>query len=125
MNDQIKIGHLSLSNTNPGLRKTPPQEKTAGAASFKDVLDRNVLKFSHHAQQRMEQRGISFKPETLTKIVNAIDQAATKGAKDSLVVYRDIAMIVNIPSRTVVTALDGSSLQGNVFTQIDSAVIVS
>ncbi|GGD68341.1 TIGR02530 family flagellar biosynthesis protein [Paenibacillus nasutitermitis] len=125
MNDGIKIGHLSLTSSNAGLRKTSSQEKSAAPLSFKEVLDRNVLKFSSHAQQRMEQRGISFKPETLTKIVDAIDQAATKGAKDSLVVYRDIAMIVNIPSRTVVTALEGSALKGNVFTQIDSAVIVS
>jgi hypothetical protein len=35
------------------------------------------------------------------------------------------ALIVNIPNRTVVTALDGASMKDNVFTQIDSAVIIS
>ncbi|SFS79332.1 TIGR02530 family flagellar biosynthesis protein [Paenibacillus sp. BC26] len=125
MDDILKIGHLRLTG-NSQLRKPNQQESTAaGTASFKEVLDRNVLKFSNHAELRMAQRGITFKPETISKIVNAIDQAAAKGAKDSLVVYRDIAMIVNVPSRTVITALDGNSLQGNVFTQIDSAVIVS
>lgn len=90
------------------------------------MLDRQQqLKFSFHAQQRLMQRGIELKPEQLTKIVNAVEQAAAKGAKDSLVLYQDIAMIVNVPNRTVVTAMDGNSMQEHVFTQIDSAVVVS
>ncbi|NBD22464.1 TIGR02530 family flagellar biosynthesis protein [Paenibacillus glycinis] len=124
MDDVMKVGHLHLA-ANAQFRKPAQTDNAGGNASFKEVLDRNVLKFSHHAEQRIAQRGITLKPETLTKIGNAIDQAAAKGAKDSLVVYRDIAMIVNVPSRTVVTAMDGSAMQGNVFTKIDSAVIVS
>ncbi|QHT60700.1 flagellar biosynthesis protein [Paenibacillus lycopersici] len=125
MDDIMKIGHLHLA-ANAQLRKPAQTEGTSsGSASFKEMLERNVLKFSQHAEQRIAQRGITIKPEALDKIGNAIDQAAAKGAKDSLIVYRDIAMIVNVPSRTVVTAMDGNALQGNVFTQIDSAVIVS
>ncbi|WP_227871928.1 TIGR02530 family flagellar biosynthesis protein [Paenibacillus albus] len=125
MSDVMKIGHLRLSAA-AQIHKAAQKEQTAGRTeSFQEVLDRNVLKFSHHAETRMAQRGITLKPETLSKIVNAIDQAAAKGAKDSLVVYQDIAMIVNVPTRTVVTAMDGSKLQGNVFTQIDSAVILN
>lgn len=94
-------------------------------ASFQTLLKANELKFSHHAEQRMKQRGIQLKPEQLSKIVTAIEQAAGKGAKDSLVLYRDIAMIVNVPSKTVVTAMDGQSTGGSVFTQIDSAVVIA
>ena len=126
MDDRMTISQLRLNGVNaPQLRKNSQPETNNNAESFKEVLGRSVLKFSHHAEVRMKQRGITFKPETLTKIGNAIDDAAAKGAKDSLVLYRDIAMIVNVPTRTVVTALDGKSLQDNVFTQIDSAVIVS
>ncbi|WP_219836664.1 TIGR02530 family flagellar biosynthesis protein [Paenibacillus sp. R14(2021)] len=125
MDDVMKIGHLRLAAAAQFRKPNTQEAASAQSPTFKEVLDRNVLKFSHHAEQRIAQRGITLKPETLTKIGNAIDQAAAKGAKDSLVVYRDIAMIVNVPSRTVVTAMDGSAMQGNVFTQIDSAVIVS
>lgn len=38
---------------------------------------------------------------------------------------KDMALIVNIPNRTVVTAMDGNAMKDNVFTQIDSAVIIS
>ncbi|UVI32502.1 TIGR02530 family flagellar biosynthesis protein [Paenibacillus spongiae] len=125
MDNRMTIAQLRLTSANAQLRKQAGTEQSGSSASFKDVLNRNVLKFSQHAELRMQQRGISFKPETIHEIVSAIDQAAAKGAKDSLVVYRDVAMIVNIPSRTVVTAMDGKSLHGNVFTQIDSAVIVN
>ena len=126
MDDRMTISQLRLNGVNGSqLRKKSQPETKNNAESFKEVLGRNTLKFSHHAEVRMKQRGITFKPETLTKIGNAIDDAAAKGAKDSLVIYRDIAMIVNVPTRTVVTALDGKSVQDNVFTQIDSAVIVS
>ncbi|GJM83470.1 hypothetical protein HMSSN139_59660 [Paenibacillus sp. HMSSN-139] len=73
----------------------------------------------------MEQRGIELKPEQLNKIESAIDSAAAKGAKDSLILLKDMALIVNVNNRTVVTAMDGSSMKDNVFTQIDSAVIIS
>ncbi|MNG22446.1 hypothetical protein D3C84_1069280 [compost metagenome] len=89
------------------------------------MLDSKVLKFSQHAEVRMKQRGIQLQPESLTKIMNAVDEAESKGAKDSLIVMKDIAMIVNVPSRTVVTAMDGKQMQSNVFTNIDSAVILS
>ncbi|WP_235233864.1 TIGR02530 family flagellar biosynthesis protein [Paenibacillus alkaliterrae] len=92
---------------------------------FQKMLDAQVLKFSHHAEVRMQQRGIKLQPESLTKIMNAVEEAASKGAQDSLVVFRDIAMIVNVPSRTVVTAMDGGQMKSNIFTQIDSAIILS
>jgi len=95
------------------------------AASFKDLLAKERLRFSQHAEQRLRQRGIVLQPDQLDRIANAVDRAATKGAKDSLVIFRDIAMIVNVPNRTVVTAMDGSSVKDHVFTQIDSAVVVA
>ncbi|MBW5444570.1 flagellar biosynthesis protein [Cohnella sp. CFH 77786] len=93
--------------------------------SFRELLQRQQLKFSHHAEQRLEQRGIVLNSDQLERIAGAVDQAAAKGARDSLVLFRDIAMIVNVPNRTVVTAMDGSSMKEHVFTQIDSAVVVS
>lgn len=126
MDDRITISQLRINGVHASqVRKNIQPQTKSNAESFQEVLGRSVLKFSHHAEVRMKQRGITFQPETLTKIGNAIDDAAAKGAKDSLVLYRDIAMIVNVPTRTVVTALDGKSLQDNVFTNIDSAVIVS
>jgi flagellar operon protein len=89
------------------------------------MLQDQLVRFSHHAEVRLQQRGIQLQPEQLAKLESAIDKAAAKGAKDALMLLNGMALIVNIPNRTVVTALDGNSMKDNVFTQIDSAVVIS
>lgn len=127
MSDSVRIGQLYPAGAAPiGIRKSPAADPgTPQGVKFQDLLEASRLKFSRHAEVRMQQRGITLKPEQLGEIMNALRQAEAKGAKDSLVLYRDIAMIVNVPSKTVVTAMDGKSALGNVFTQIDSAVVIS
>ena len=85
---------------------------------------RQPLKFSAHAVQRLNDRKISFDPETMGRINMAIDKAAAKGIEDSLVLTNGAALIVNVKNRTVITAMDKNSLSGNVFTNIDGAIIV-
>ncbi|MFX3632920.1 MAG: TIGR02530 family flagellar biosynthesis protein [Candidatus Pristimantibacillus sp.] len=125
MSETVKIGHLFPVKS--AMLQTAKNTSAKGQPSndFKELLDAKVLKFSHHAEVRMQQRGIQLQPDSITKIMNAVEEAESKGAVDSLIVFRDIAMIVNVPTRTVVTALDGKQMQSNVFTQIDSAVIVN
>lgn len=125
MSDSVKIGHYFPLKSSPLNNAKAAGLKSQQPSEFQDLLDSKVLKFSHHAEVRMKQRGIQLQADSLTKIVNAVDEAASKGAIDSLIVFKDIAMIVNVPSRTVVTAMDGKQMQSNVFTQIDSAVILS
>lgn len=128
MSDSMRIGHLY-----PLAKASPLKAERSGRTSheaakigteFQELLQAQVLKFSHHAEMRMEQRGIKLKPEVLSQIMKAVDEAAVKGAKDSLIVLNDMAMIVNVPSRTVVTAMDQGGMQSNVFTKIDSAIIL-
>ncbi len=69
-------------------------------------------------------RNIGLEPQQLAKLNQAVEKAAQKGARESLVLMNDVAFIVSIKNRTVVTAVDGQNLKENVFTNIDSAVIV-
>jgi flagellar operon protein len=82
------------------------------------------LKFSAHASQRLQERKISLDPSTMSKVNDAIDKADSKGIEDTLVLTKDAALIVNVKNRTVITAMDRNSLVGNVFTNIDGAVVV-
>lgn len=130
MNAPIKVGQLYPGSIRPnGLPqgKSPSQVQTGGqeTTAFKDMLQNQLIHFSNHAVKRLEQRGITLKPEQLHKIESAINNAAAKGAKDSLILMKDMALIVNVNNRTVVTAMDSKSMKDNVFTQIDSAVIIS
>lgn len=125
MNNGVKIGHIFPVKSTPLQSGKVAVNLLPQSTEFQDLLDAKVLKFSHHAEVRMQQRGIKLQAESLTKIINAVEDAASKGAQDSLIVFRDIAMIVNVPSRTVVTAMDGGQMRSNVFTHIDSAIILS
>lgn len=87
---------------------------------FQEELDK--VKFSNHAMKRLENRQIQLSDGELNKIQDAINKAGLKGAKDSLVMMNNTAFIVNIPNRTVVTALPVGESSENIFTNIDSVV---
>lgn len=82
------------------------------------------VKFSNHAIERMRTRGISYSPEDISKLQDAISRAAAKGSKDSLVLMNDSALIVSVKNNTVVTVMDKNALKENVFTNIDSTVVL-
>ncbi len=110
---------------------TPVQIPPTSGGAFRDVLRTaqapavaQPLKFSAHAQQRLESRNIRFTSEDVAKINAMTDKAAAKGAKQSLFMMRDVAMVVSITNRTVITAVDQNSMKENVFTNIDSAAII-
>lgn len=82
------------------------------------------MKLSVHAEKRLKERNISLSNTDFDKISKAVQQAAAKGSKDTLLLYGDLAMIASVPNRTVVTAMDGKNMEDHIFTNIDSAVII-
>ncbi len=82
------------------------------------------IKFSAHAAERMQSRKIEMSPEMMIKVRDAVEKAESKGLEDALVLTKDAAFIVNVKNKTVVTALDRENMIGNVFTNIDGAVVV-
>ena len=98
-------------------------------SSFAAQLERARLetvgpKISSHAWQRIQQRGISMTDAQQRTLAEAMQQLAQKGARDALLMRADAAFVVNVPNRTVVTAIDQQEMQSRVFTQIDSAMLV-
>ena len=117
----------------PGPRPVgrPVQIPPAGTDSFRSVLERATapastepLRFSAHAMQRLQSRNINLSQDDLAQMSAMADKAAAKGAKNSLFIMRDVAMVVSIKNRTVITAVDSDSMKENVFTNIDSAAII-
>lgn len=105
----------------------------ASEISFEDVLKRQQdlaaerateLKFSRHAASRLESRGINLSTEQSARLENGVEQAKAKGINESLVLVDSLAFIVNVPNRTVVTAMDQNETTSNIFTNIDGAVIM-
>ncbi|OGT98934.1 MAG: flagellar protein [Geobacteraceae bacterium GWB2_52_12] len=129
MIDQIFIPNpVQPGKTN---RQQPVKTGVAGQVngpSFATVLDAKLpaegIKFSQHAQDRLRARNINFSANDLASLEGAVNSVAQKGGKESLVMMGDSALVVSIKNRTVVTAMDRAQMMGNVFTNIDSAVII-
>ena len=127
MVDQIYFPEqIQITTPQPAKPKQTPA--APGAKPFARVLDEKLptqgLKFSQHAQERLAARGISLSDSDLQQLSGAVDSVARKGGQDSLVMMGDAAFVVSVKNRTVVTAMDRSQMRGNVFTNIDSAVVV-
>ncbi|QGT99171.1 hypothetical protein SYNTR_0578 [Candidatus Syntrophocurvum alkaliphilum] len=108
-------------------KKDIDNKKTEPKTSFNDILQKKIegeLKISNHAQQRLQSRNIELTENDMNKIEEAVVKAREKGSKDSLVLMDDLAFVVSIKNNTIITAVDGTNLKENVFTNIDSAVIV-
>ena len=104
-----------------------PQVKKPGGASFKDILANEIgkgLKFSAHAKARLEARNIKLTESQLNRINSGVEKAASKGSRESLVLVDNLALVVSVKNKTVITAVDDKNLKENVFTKIDSAVIM-
>jgi len=100
-----------------------PRIKSPGD-SFESIFQKELekVKFSSHALKRLEERNIELSDSEMSKINTAVERAELKGSKDSLVMMNQTAFIVNIPNRTVITAMSIADSSENVFTNIDSVV---
>jgi flagellar operon protein len=113
------ISSTATSASKTGSTKVDP----ASGTSFAETLSQTQnLRFSNHAQKRLEARNINLTDDGISRLSNAVDKAEKRGGKESLVMVDDMAFIVNVKDRLVVTALDSKTRGEGVFTQIDSVV---
>ncbi len=101
----------------------PAPGKNTGLQQPEQAQGNYDLRFSNHAQKRMQSREIALTDEGLSRLSTAVDKAEQRGGKESLVLMDELAFIVNIRERLVVTAIDAGKRGEGVFTQIDSVVI--
>ena len=99
-----------------------------GTRSFAEVLENKkaeeaIPRFSKHAQNRLSERNIELSENVMGRLSAGMQAAGQKGINESLVMVDQLAFIVNVKNQTVITALDGNDKEGNVFTNIDGAVI--
>jgi flagellar operon protein len=129
MSQNLFIRPPQIGSNRPatGINKPQPVSGTSGssfAAIFQEKLTGEPeLKFSAHALKRLESRQIALDGNDLARLKEAVNRADAKGAKESLILMDQLALVVSVRNRTVITAVDGDSMKENVFTNIDSAVI--
>ena len=100
----------------------------AGTPTFASVLAHSTTaaeapKFSRHALERVNRRGIQLDQSTMQRLAGGVSRAATKGSQAAVVFVDSTAFVVSVPNNTVVTAVGSEHMREHVFTNIDSAVI--
>ena len=86
-----------------------------GSASFQDILAEKTGR---------SDGGLKFTDEQMERLSDGTQKAGAKGIRESLVIVDQLAFIVNIPNQTVVTAMDQTEADTNIYTNIDGAVIM-
>lgn len=132
IDSNLPIGGLPASYPRPA--GAPAAAPSAGDASFGAILKQASgtqpagVQLSRHAQNRVDRRDLNLDPATMTRLNNAIDRAAQKGSRNSVVMLDGLAVVVDVRDRTVVTAMNTNGSAGQqgkerVFTNIDSVVV--
>ncbi|MBP5198104.1 MAG: flagellar protein [Lachnospiraceae bacterium] len=126
-------GFLSIDQmTDKLLKQSQPVSAgtTSNGLTFEDVLKQKItgadageIKFSKHAATRLSDRNITLTQSQMDRLSEGTRKAESKGIKDSLVLVDSLAFIVNVPNSTVITAMDATNTDENVFTNINGAVI--
>ncbi len=116
----VKVPFVPIVQNN----EIPKNKGTRSTSRFEQMFKTELekLSFSSHAVKRLESRDIHLSNEEISKLNEAVKKAQAKGSKDSLVMMNDTAFIVNIPNKTVVTAMYVGQGEENIFTNIDSVV---
>ena len=113
------------SPASPAKRAAAP---AAAGPAFADILAQqtgsaSAPRFSRHALDRLQRRGIEMSGSTLQRLTGAVARAAAKGSRDSVVFVDGTAFVVSVANNTVITAVGSEHMREHVFTNIDSAVI--
>ena len=110
--------------------KSSAQASQIENSQFQSILENSLeksqvpdLKFSSHAISRLHASNISVQNEDVARLSNAVQKAEEKGSRDSLIIMNNLAFIVSVKNKTVVTALTQDQMRENVITNIDSTVI--
>lgn len=123
--EQLQDQYLNLN------RQVKNDTSKNNGLSFQDILSQKTgkpetseVKFSKHAVNRLADRNIELSEEQVERLNLGMARAGAKGINESLVIVDSLAFIVNVPNQTVITAMDQTDSDENVFTNIDGAVII-
>ncbi|MGG7176575.1 TIGR02530 family flagellar biosynthesis protein [Clostridium paraputrificum] len=104
-----------------------PKDKASKESNFKDILNKTIeekkgFTLSKHAAERLKE--VNFSESDMKNIEKGFKLAEDKGSKNSVMLYKDVAIIASIENKTVITAVDKNRSTDNVFTNVDSVVLL-
>lgn len=127
LRNQISVTTGSPISTGNVTQPNLPEEN---GTSFAEALQKKIeekqgVEFTKHAMQRLSERSIDItEGNTLERLNKGVEIAADKGSSETLVLVDRNAFVVSVKNNKVITTIPQEELQGNIFTNIDSTVIM-
>ena len=120
---------VSTGVARPSFNNEEKRQESGDASSFAREIETRLgnkqVEFSNHAIRRLESRQIDVaENDRIERLNRGVELAAEKGCDESLILVDSTAFIVSVKNNTVITTVSADDLKENVFTNIDSAVIV-
>jgi flagellar operon protein len=100
-------------------------DQASSDSSLESLQTPKGLNLSTHAMRRLQERNLSLDKEEYAKLQSAMDKLKLKGGQDSLVITGKAAYILDVAKNTIVTAIDKDNIADNVFTKIDSTILMN
>jgi flagellar operon protein len=91
---------------------------------FRSEIQKAELKISKHAKERMNERDIQIKDSEWSQLQEKVVEARKKGVNDSLVLMKDVALIVSAKNNTIVTAMNRDETKSQIFTNINGTIVI-
>lgn len=125
LRNQISVTTGTASTAPAAVQQTQSTESFAEALQQKIQENGQGVEFSKHAMQRMSERSIDLtEGDMLERLNKGVEIAADKGSSETLVLVDTNAFVVSVKNNKVITTISKEELQGNIFTNIDSTVIM-
>ena len=119
-----KIANIAGRGLQQNVQKTQPIDTESFAQILENQKQETEVKVSAHAQERLKQQNITISQQDLGRINDATNMAEKKGSRESLMLLKDVALVVNISNRTIITAVNKARQKDKIFTNIDSTIIL-
>ena len=121
----VTTGNAVSPQTQQPQEAVPAQEGSFAEALRAKIEEKHGVEFSKHAIQRLEERSIDLSEgDTLDRLNKGVEIAADKGSNETLVLVDTTAFVVSVKNNKVITTMSNEDLTGNIFTNIDSTVIM-
>lgn len=103
------------------------KKSNSPSTNFKDILNKEIktkegYTVSKHAAERLNE--VDFNENDMREIEKGFKIAEDKGSKNSLMLYKNVAIVASIENKTVITAVEKDRAKENIFTNIDSVVML-
>lgn len=119
------IGSITTGTHGAELRPSQANSENSFAKALDNEIKKREVDFSAHAIRRLESRQIDvIENDKMERLNRGVELAAEKGSEESLILVDSTAFVVSVKNNKVITTISADDLKGNIFTNIDSTVII-